>query len=131
MNNPLFVPSLPPAEALSVAHVGESDSSERLAGEVVNVDKQVSTRTAPARLPVFGLLGECATSGKACPCVYRLPAAWVARSGEWSLACGARVQVSTTHSGQASAEILGCSGRSRQACAICPYAQSLRFGVIA
>lgn len=91
-------------------------------------DKQVPAPTAPRRLPVLGLLGECATVGHACSCVQRLPAAWVARAGRWPLACGAVVQVSASRAGQASAKILGCSGKHRQACAVCPDSAAIRVG---
>lgn len=127
------VPTLPAVEALPVARVGESETSELQAGpelspRVSGVNLELSDVATPARLPVLGLLGECATVGHACSSVQRLPAAWVARAGRWSLACGAVVQVSASRAGQASAKILGCSGKHRQPCAVCPDSAAIRSG---
>lgn len=127
------VPTLPAVEALPVARVGESETSELQAGpelspRVSGVNLELSDVATPARLPVLGLLGECATVGHACSSVQRLPASWVARSGRWPLACGAVVQVSASRAGQASAKILGCSGKHRLACAVCPDSAAIRSG---
>lgn len=137
MTNPFFaVLASPPAEASPVAHVGESDAPEQLAGSelpvrVSGVYLEVSDVAPSAGLPVRGLLGEPAAAELAPGAVSRLPSAWASRTGKWPLACGASIEVFSARPGQASAKVLECDSRRGQACAICPDATRLRSGVSA
>lgn len=125
------VPTLPAVEALPVARVGESETSELQAGpelspRVSGVNLELSDVATPARLPVFGLLGEQSTAQRASDSVSRLPSAWTSKTGKWPLACGASIEVFSTRPGQASAKVLECDSRRGPACAVCPDSAAIR-----